>query len=446
MSLTFPGRPALAAVAALSLLAAAPVEAQLQSSGPSAGSPLPAVFLDCQVRINCDFDHFRTHIDFVVWVRDRADADVHVLLTSSGLSNGGRSYSLDYVGRGALEGLDDVISYTSSGDDSRAREVDGLTHALRLGLVRYAVQSGTASDLEISYTGTRFDPEEFGDGELPPAVTPAAPYDPWNYWTFRFGLSGNMDLRETRTNSRVNPTLSANRTTADWKMNFSGWANLRRDSRTLSDGREIRNDQNSWRLNALVVRSISDHMSVGIDAGGGNSVAGNQRARLQLAPAIEYNYFPYVQATRRQFIAHYAIGMEHSNYEEETVFELTRETVPQHRLGVQYRAREEWGNAGVGFESAQYLHDRSLHSFGFSGDLNYRIARGLELNVSGEAAFVNDNIHVPLQQIPDEEILLGRRSLPSSYQYQGSIGFNYRWGSSFASIVNNRFPPSVRQE
>ncbi len=411
------------------------------------GGAQPAAFLDCQVRVNCDFDHFRTHIRFVSWVRDRADADVHVLLTSTGLSNGARSYSLDFVGRRDFEGLDDVITYTSSPDDSRVREVDGLTQTLRLGLVRYAVEAGTAGALEISFVGSvPGEGEATAEGGAAPAVAPAAePYDPWNAWTFRFGLSGNMDLRETRTNSRVNPSLSANRTTDDWKLNFSGWANLRRESRTLSDGREIRNDQNSWRVSALVVRSITDHMSVGIDAAGSNSVMGNRRARVNLAPALEYNYFPYQQATRRQFIAHYALGVEHSNYLEETIFELTSETVPQHRLGVQYRAREEWGNAGFGVESAQYLHDRSLRSLGFSGDLNYRIARGLELNVSGEAAFVNDNIHVPLRQIPDEDILLGRRALPSSYRYEASLGFNYRWGSSFASVVNNRFPSSVRQ-
>jgi hypothetical protein len=31
------------------------------------------------------------------------------------------------------------------------------------------------------------------------------------------------------------------------------------------------------------------------------------------------------------------------------------------------------GERGVGFETSQYLHDASLYSLGFNGDLNYRI-------------------------------------------------------------------------
>ena len=39
------------------------------------------VFMDCQAP-RCDFDHFRREIEWVNWVRDRQDAEVHVLVTS----------------------------------------------------------------------------------------------------------------------------------------------------------------------------------------------------------------------------------------------------------------------------------------------------------------------------------------------------------------------------
>ncbi|MBA2671194.1 MAG: hypothetical protein H0U67_12545, partial [Gemmatimonadetes bacterium] len=41
------------------------------------------IFLDCNGP-GCDFDFFRTEITFVDYVRDRADADVHVLVTTQG--------------------------------------------------------------------------------------------------------------------------------------------------------------------------------------------------------------------------------------------------------------------------------------------------------------------------------------------------------------------------
>ena len=54
----------------------------------------------------------------------------------------------------------------------------------------------------------------------------------------------------------------------------------------------------------------------------------NQKARLEIAPAVEYNYSAYADATRRQFIAHYSVGVEHSSYIEETVLGVEEETLP----------------------------------------------------------------------------------------------------------------------
>jgi hypothetical protein len=419
------------------------VEAQLQSQARAQTAVAPRVFLDCQVGMNCDFDHFRTEIPFVVWVRDRADADVHVIFTSTGLGDGGRQYSIDFSGRRDMTGHDDALTYTSAGTDSQAEVIDGLTHTLRLGLLRYAVETGAGRAFQVSFLEDRL--QNGGGLHSDNGMAEQGFYDPWDHWTFRFGLSGNLDLQETQSNTRINPSFSANRVTAAWKINLSSWANLRRERLELSDGTEVRNDINTWRLNALVVRSVSDHISMGMDLDGRSSVQRNQNVRVSVAPAAEYNYYPYEQATRRQFIAHYAVGMEYSDYIQETVSGVLSETVPQHRVAVQYRAREEWGNAGVGFDTSQYLHDASLFSFGFAGDLSYRIVRGLELNVSGEAAFTNDQIYTPAAAIPDEDILLGRQSLPSGHRYQASLGFNYRWGSSYANIVNNRFPRAVRE-
>src|SRR5690606_6128926 len=61
-----------------------------QTATPTAGPP-PAVFLDCEAD-SCDGTHIRNEIRFVDWMRDRTDADVHVLLTSQSTGGGGESY------------------------------------------------------------------------------------------------------------------------------------------------------------------------------------------------------------------------------------------------------------------------------------------------------------------------------------------------------------------
>lgn len=392
--------------------------------------------MDCQGGPNCNESQFRTEISFVQWVRDRADSDVHVIFTTQQAGGGGRQYTMDFVGRRALEGMTDQLTYDAGGQDVEVEVMDGLARTLRLGLLRYALHMGMGRNLDIEFQGMGVE----GDTETEAEAT----YDPWNYWTFQVAVSGDMDFRETRTSSRLFPRMNADRVTESWKLNFHSRIDFRRERRDLADGRFVRDDRDDWAIGALIVHSVGNHIGIGLDTEARNSVQQNQQMRIQFNPAVEYNYFPYAEATRRQFIGHYSVGVEHSNYLEETIFGKTRETLPQHRLGVQYRVREAWGNAGVGMSAAQYLHDAALYSFGINGDLSYRILRGLELTASASASSVNDNIHTPAGDISDEDILLGRQTLPSSYRYQTSIGFSYRWGSPFANIVNSRFPRSVR--
>ncbi len=422
-----------------------PLEAQVSS--PAFGNGVAQrvrVFLDCQSR-NCDSNHFQTEIPWVTWVRDRTTADLHVIFTSDGVGGGGTRYNFDLIGLRDFQGRDDRITYTAAGTDVQRETMDGLAHTFALGLLRYAVESGQARDFDLRFTGRPGNGAGEAEGDAEAAEVPQAPFlDPWNSWTFRVGLSGNMDIQERRSEQRFNPTLSVNRVTEAWKFDFSIWSNVRRQRIELADGREVRNDQDSWRVSALLVRSISDHVSIGFDAGARNALSQNQRNRMNLMPAVEWNYFPYAMANRRQFIAHYAAGVEYSDYYEQTVFGADTESLPTHRFAFQYRVREPWGNAGVGFDSSQYLHDTSLYSFGLNGEISYRISRGLDLNLSGSASRVNDQIHVAASNYSDEDILLGRVNLPTGYRYQGSVGFGYRFGSSLASVVNNRFPGSVR--
>lgn len=419
---------------------AAPLDAQIRSS--LSGASAPSVFLDCQGRMPCNRQHFRTELRFVNWARDRADSDVHVIVTSEDVGGGGRRFTFDFIGLGEMAALTDQLTYTSQGSDVSAETLDGMTRTLRLGLLRYAVEGGLGNDFDVRFTGA-VDEAEPEQPDESGASAQGGAYDPWNYWTFRAGLSGQLDLRESRTQTEVNPSLNADRVTENWKFNFRGRLDFRREGRELSDGTVVRDDRDDWSSEILIVRSVGGNLSVGVETRARNSITDNQNARIELAPAVEYNYFPYVEATRRQLIAQYSFGLEHSNYREETVYGVEVETLPQHRIAVQYNAREQWGNAGMGVDFSQYIHDTGLYSMGIGGNVNYRILRGLDLNLFGRASWVKDEIHTPASSISDEDILLGRQRLPSAYDYRASVGFSYRWGSSFTNVVNTRFSQGV---
>src|SRR6187551_2715241 len=82
----------LARFALTCLLLGAAVPAWAQSAVTSATTI--RVFFDCPD--NCDFDFIRKEIDYVDYVRDRTDAELHVLVTTRDTGTGGNEYSLKY--------------------------------------------------------------------------------------------------------------------------------------------------------------------------------------------------------------------------------------------------------------------------------------------------------------------------------------------------------------
>ena len=54
------------------------------------------VYLDCE---GCFESYMRRNLTFVDYVRDRKQADIHVLGTRRGSGGGGTSYRLEFIGR-----------------------------------------------------------------------------------------------------------------------------------------------------------------------------------------------------------------------------------------------------------------------------------------------------------------------------------------------------------
>jgi hypothetical protein len=90
-------------------------------------------------------------------------------------------------------------------------------------------------------------------------------------------------------------------------------------------------------------------------------------------------------------------------------------------------------------DGSQFLHDLGLWSVSLSGDLEFRIFRGLNLEVGGNVNFIEDQIFLSREGLSDEDILLGRFERPTDKSYQLFVGISYEFGSIFNNVVNNRF-------
>ena len=106
------------------------------------------VFMDCGF---CDIEYIKTEITFVNYVRDRKEAQVHVLISLQSTGSGGREYTLTFLGQHEYSGQEDVLKYYSHKTDTDESIRLGLVQTLKLGLMRYVAKtpiSGRIHQLE----------------------------------------------------------------------------------------------------------------------------------------------------------------------------------------------------------------------------------------------------------------------------------------------------------
>jgi hypothetical protein len=439
-------RASLATLVALACTLAVPAPARLaaQVVVPMGGPPpRPAgpdsatlqsqavrVFLDCQqVFRGCDRDFFVTEVNFVNWVRDRFDAEVQLLVTSLSNGGGGTEYTMTFIGRKRFEGMVDTLVHNSRPNDPDDRIRRDLARTVKLGLARYAARSGIAPRLQLAYVS-------------PSGVQQADPKslkDPWDFWLFSASLNGfgNAETQQRFVNGFA--SFSANRATESLKMNFGISGSVNESRFTPTGLPKIEVIRRSYATNALIVKSLTSHLSAGIKAGASFSDFFNQDLAIRLQPAIEYNLFPWSEQTRRQLTLLYNVGPNYYDYQRTTVLGRDTELRWSQQATASFIARQSWGSSNVSLDWINYLHDFSRHALTLSGNIDLRIGRGLSLNFGGSAARIRDQIYLPRAGNTEEEILLQRQALQTGFRLFGSVGVRYTFGSIYNTIVNQRF-------
>lgn len=382
------------------------------------------VFLDCGA---CDANYLRTEIRFIDYVRDRADAEVHVLVTTQGTGGGGIEYTLQYIGLGRFAGVDQSLKHFSAQTETFDERRSGMAATLRLGLVRYAAETPLGSRLRVSF-------------DAPRETTAATRVDdPWNYWIFRIGSSGSVEGQESQNEKRIRGSLSANRTTNEWKMNFNWFGDYSQEEYVLEEGETYKSVSRNIDGNALIAKSLTEHWSVGAVGAYQSSIFRNYDPRTRLGGGVEYDIFPYSDSTRRLLALLYTVGWEHANYMETTIYGKDEEDLMDHRFETTLNLRQPWGSASAAFEAAQYLTQPSKYRLSMFGNLNVRLFRGFSVDLFSEASRRRDQLSLRRGDATNEEILVQQRELATGYQYDFGFGISYSFGSIFNNIVNPRF-------
>ena len=391
------------------------------------------VFLDCN---RCDFDFLRREITFVNYVRDRYDAQVHVLVTTEN-SGGGRLYTLDFIGLEEFADRGVSYTYSESRTDTDNETREGLAQVLRVGFLHYIIDTPMAYDIRIGAgggggVGTGF----AGGGRRPVMAQPDD--DPWDFWVFRLSTNARVSGEASRRQRNFNGSASANRTTEDWIVRAEFDGSYRETVTRLSTG-DFTNVRTSYQLDGQLVKSLGEHWGASIRGGSSASTFLNQDQRIRVLPGVEFNVFPYSESSRRSLTFAYELGVESYDYLEETIFGKVEETLAAQEVEVTFDVEQPWGDSRVRLRYNSYVNDLSKYSTSVFGNLSFRVVRGLSVFASASGALVRDQVYLSGKKLTDEEILVERRQLATDSRYRVSFGFSYTFGSIFNNVVNPRF-------
>ena len=365
------------------------------------------------------------------FVRDRQDAQVHVLVTTQA-TGGGTEYTLAFIGLEEFTDTDVTLRYASSRTDTADEVRRAIARRLELGLAPYVAGTPIVDEIAVTRAGAADQP----------SATTRPEDDPWRFWVFRASANGSLDTEQSQRFRSASGAFSADRTTDAWKVRLNAHGNYRKDEFDFGDSERFTNRTSDWNATMLVVRSLGDHWGVGVVGSAVNSTFVNQDRTFRLAPAVEYNVFPYAESTRRQLTLTYAIGANNFDYEEPTIFDRTSEFLTDQTVTLSLDLSQPWGRTSVSLEGVQFFEDPEKYRVLAFADLEFWVFRGLSLEVIGSTSLIRDQLFLPRRGSSPEEILVRRRQLATDFEHSLFLGISYTFGSIFNNVVNSRFAGS----
>lgn len=381
------------------------------------------LFIDC----NCDRNYLRQEISYLDHVRDQGQANIQLFIFDIWTGAGGRSFTLDFKGKGPFEGLEQELKFESNPNMTNAEVREGLLKTVNQGLLYYLVNSELASHIDFKVN--------LPDGQDTTAI--AEEGDPWDYWIFEVSGNGRLYKEATREEFSVDLGVDIDRVTEEWRVRVNG--QISHSENQFESDEEMLVSVRKWKfLSGSIVKSITDHWSTGVFSGVRQSTFNNIARAYNFHPAVEYNIFPYEEVLRREITFAYRIGFQHQQYFERTILGQIEENLLNHSLDVQLRFRQSWGDIFTTLQASSFLHDMSKNRVELDNWVAVRLYEGLALRFSANFDLVSDQINLPEGDTSVEDILLQQRQIATDFAASTGLGLSYTFGSTLNNIVNTR--------
>src|SRR5665647_1138180 len=212
--------------------------------------------------------------------------------------SGGKEYSYFLVGQHEFSGMRDTVSFVTTPDETTEGRRQKEVNTLKMALMRYIAKTPLSKFINISFSEP---------------LSETVSTDKWKNWVFQGELWTYLYDEKTYKYNYISGRLSSNHITEQWKININVLYSQYHNKYVLKDT-TLQSVNDTKSLNALIVKSISDHWSYGGSTYVSSSTYSNTKVSFSVMPGIEYDLFPYSESTKRQLRFLYSIGYNHVNY------------------------------------------------------------------------------------------------------------------------------------
>ena len=412
-------------------LSAQVIPAQASPADSSAG-PTDAIraFLDCQgdTDLGCAGQFFILELPYVIWTRDRLFADVQFLVTTIQTGSGAFQYTVNALGRGRFAGRADTSVVNTLPNESEDGVRRKLSANIALLLVPYVRTTSAAPRLRLVYDAP-------ANGKQ---ATPGSVKDPWNFFVLQMEGNGFLQTESRQTFANLFTNIRVRRVTEQGALRFGWNQSVRYNRFEINDTTAVTNTIRNGTLFVRGVKALGPRLSAGVITNLGFSEFTNTQLFWRAAPVIEYNLFPWKQATSRQVTIAYGAGPRYFQWKEPTIFGRSSEWRMQQELVVGSDVRQSWGSVNASARYASFIPDLKKWNLSLNGQANLNLVKGLSFNLGGGASLIRDQIFLAARGQSSEQILTQRRALASNFNVFVFTGLSYSFGSIYNSVVNPR--------
>ncbi len=378
------------------------------------------IYIDCE---QCDMDYIKTEIPYVNYVIERRDADIFIMIAEQKTAGEGIEFTVIFKGQNLFSGMCDTLKYNALSSDSDDEIRQRLVRKLKIGLIRYLAKTDLADRFLIT---------------LPQEKVHLKPYDPWHNWVFTIELYTYLQGQQKYNFNTVNANISINKVTENWKI-LNSVSYYYKYNIYKFDDTTITNESKSYSGLIEPVIGINNHLSLAGYCSFYSSTYENIYLSSGIAPALEYDLFPYNESSTRKLTFQYDIGYIYFEYYELTIYEKLKERLFKESASINTFVRQPWGSLNISLEGSHYFHDPAKNRVTLYTDISLPVFKRLSFKIFSYAAMIHDQLSLPKRKLTEEEIILQKKILSTQYSYYVSIGISYTFGSIYSNIVNPRF-------